>query len=289
MSPRDRDTRRGRYPEPEWDEYASEAELGEYEDPTGFAGDDLPDWSGQEQPANQRRPGQPRSTSQPRQGSQPTPAPRRRSTAPLPELSRSMQREEQPLTDPRRSSTRPSQPRPQPEYVEPAEEQWSYEESWPAEEIEYSDDYYEEDDGPPRPRRRTRGGARSRGGPRPAYRAPSMPPALTAAIAAQDRSALYLLGASVVSIFLMSLMLAARVSDLPGMIPIHLDASGTPDLWGTPSTLWRIVLASVMITVINVITAWFLSPRDAFVGRFLVGSSLLAQLIAWIALFLLLW
>jgi hypothetical protein len=116
-----------------------------------------------------------------------------------------------------------------------------------------------------------------------------MPPALAAALAAQDRSALYLIGASAVSILFMSFMLAARIGDLPEVIPIHLDAAGSPDLWGTASTLWRIVLAAIMITVINAITAWFLSPRDPFIGRFLVGSSLLAQVLAWIALFLLLW
>jgi hypothetical protein len=116
-----------------------------------------------------------------------------------------------------------------------------------------------------------------------------MPPALAAALAAQDRGALYLIAASVVSIFFMSVMLATRIGDLPEVIPIHLDAAGSPDLWGTASTLWRIVLAAVMITVINAIAAWFLSARDPFIGRFLVGSSLLAQVLAWIALFLLLW
>jgi hypothetical protein len=116
-----------------------------------------------------------------------------------------------------------------------------------------------------------------------------MPPALAAALAAQDRSVLYFLGIEVVSIFFMSLLLMARIGDLPDMLPIHLDAAGSPDLWGTPATLWRIVLAAAMITIINSIAAWFLSPRDPFIGRFLVGSSLLAHLLAWIALFLLLW
>jgi hypothetical protein len=87
----------------------------------------------------------------------------------------------------------------------------------------------------------------------------------------------------------MTLLLAARIGNLPDIIPIHLDASGTPDLWGTRSTLWRVPLAATMILLINTATAIYIAGRDPFAARFLVGSALLAQVIAWIALFLLLW
>jgi hypothetical protein len=98
-----------------------------------------------------------------------------------------------------------------------------------------------------------------------------------------------LLGVGIGGILIMTLVVAARIGNLPDIVPIHLDASGTPDLWGTSSTIWRIPLAVTMITVINTITAWYISAREPFAARFLVGSAILAQVIAWIALFLLLW
>jgi hypothetical protein len=290
MPPRDPDTRRGRNPEPEWDESDTDDDYSEaYDDLTGNANDVLPDWSGQDQAAYPQSQTQGRSRSQPTFEPQAAPPPRRRSTAPLPELLKNLQRQEPPLTEPRRSTARSGQVRPPAQYAEPVEEEWTSEESWEAEPASYGDEYLDEYDYPPQPRRRSRGGGRARSRQRPTPRPPAMPPALAAALAAQDRGSLYLLAASAVSIFFMSLMLASRIGDLPETIPIHLDAAGVPDLWGTASTLWRIPLAAVMITLINAITAWFLSPRDPFIGRFLVGSSLLAQVLAWIALFLLLW
>jgi hypothetical protein len=283
MAPRDRT--RGRYPDPQWDEYAAEDEYAEaYQEPADLLEEDLPDWDVQDQSAYRRsqqaRPSRPRSE----YGGEPQPSPRRRSTSPLPELSRNL-----PSTEKRGPATRQPQSRQPTQYEVPLEEDWGYEEAWETEQVPYGEEYLDEYDYVPAPRRRSRSGGRARGRPRPAPRPPSMPPALAAALAAQDRSVFYFVGAAGVSILLMSLVLMARVGDLPDTVPIHLDAAGSPDLWGTPSTLWRIVLAATMITFMNTIAAWFLSPRDPFIGRFLVGMSLLAHVLAWIALILLLW
>jgi hypothetical protein len=167
-----------------------------------------------------------------------------------------------------------------------ADESWVKEENWEVESQAHDDSYLDEYEQAPL-QKRSRGRPRKR--PRQAPVRPSMPPALAAALAGQERMVLYLLSASVASIFFMSILVAARVGDLPAAIPIHLDAAGVPDLWGTPSTVWRVVLAATMITIMNAIVAWFLAPRDAFLGRILAGSSLLAHVLAWIALFLLLW
>jgi hypothetical protein len=285
MAPRDRDRTRERYPDPQWDENAAEGAYSEaYEDPAGFLEEDLPDWGAQNQPPNRRAKQSRASRQRPEVDLEPQPAPRRRSTSPLPELSRNL-----PTSEQRRPITRQFQPRQPAQYEAPVEEDWGYEETWEAQQVPYEEVFFDESDYAPAPRRRSGGGGRARGRPRPAPRPPSMPPALVAALAAQDRTVLFFIGAAGVSILFMSLLLMARVGDLPDMLPIHLDAAGSPDLWGTPSTLWRIVLAATMITLMNSIAAWFLSPRDPFVGRFLVGSSLLAHLLAWIALFLLLW
>src|SRR5215216_974970 len=113
MPPRDRDTRRARKSESEWDESATDDEYSEaYDDLTGNANDVLPDWSGQDQAAYPQSQTQGRSRPRPTYEPQAAPPPRRRSTAPLPELSKNLQRQEPPLTEPRRSTARSSQARP---------------------------------------------------------------------------------------------------------------------------------------------------------------------------------
>jgi hypothetical protein len=295
MTPRDRDSQRpspGRYSESEWGDYAAEDEYAAANElPYDPDAEELVDWQGRTSHSATSS----RSGSRPQEtypyDTNPEPAPRQQSPSALPELSRNFQRGDQYPSSQRGSSKRPAQTPSTSRYELPAEpDEWALETEWEAEEVAFEDEYYEDEYNYAPPRRRA-GLSRTRGRPRPAPRPPSMtvPPAIGAAIAAQDRSVLGLLGVATGGILLMTLVLASRLGNLPDVLPIHLDASGTPDLWGTKTTLWRIPLAATMITLINTVTAWYLTPRDPFAARFLVGSALLAQVIAWIALFLLLW
>jgi hypothetical protein len=290
MAPRDRDGQRtssGQYSEPGWDDYPVDEEVGGESYPLDDYVDSQSEWRNQSRGAKSSP-----SSGRRARASYPydtKPEPQRRSTSPLPELTRNFERYPESAPTSRSGANRPAQPTPASTGDSSAEsDEWIYESDWNTGEYEeeYVDGGYDSV-----PLRRKAGASRPRTRPRSSPRSPgiTVPPAIGAAIAAQDRSVLGLLGVGIGGILIMTLVVAARIGNLPDIVPIHLDASGTPDLWGTSSTIWRVPVAVTMITVINTVTAWYISARDPFAARFLVGSAILAQVIAWIALFLLLW
>ena len=80
-----------------------------------------------------------------------------------------------------------------------------------------------------------------------------------------------------------------RLDSLPDWIPIHLNAEGDPDLWGTSSTLWRIPLMAFVLTIMSLFVAWYLWRRDQFAARFTLLSTLLIHALSWIALVNFVW
>ena len=104
-----------------------------------------------------------------------------------------------------------------------------------------------------------------------------------------DRPLLIILGVGAISLVLMAATVATRRSQLVGWMPIHLNAAGSPDRWGSPSTLWRLPLMVAMISLLGVVIAWFAAKRDAFVVQFVLASSLLVHALCWIALINLAW
>jgi hypothetical protein len=96
-------------------------------------------------------------------------------------------------------------------------------------------------------------------------------------------------GFAIVSLVLMAATLLARVDSLPDWIPIHLNAEGEPDFWGTGSTLWRIPLMTFVLTVMSAAVTWYLWKRDPFAARFTIGSTVLINLLSWIALINFVW
>lgn len=290
MTPRDRDGQRssaGRYSDPAWDHFPADEALAGEDLPIDSYADEQPDWQDPGRPpANQSR-----SSARPR-SSYPydtNPEARKRQSSPLPELTRGLERNDEFGAVQRSNPARSTKQSAASAYDVPQEsEDWLYESEW--EPDAYASEDIEDDYAAAPPRRRS-GASRARGRALAAPRAPSItvPPAIGAVISAQDRSVLGLFGVAAVGLLLMTLLVGSRIGNLPDVFPIHLDASGAPDLWGTQSTIWRVPLAAAMITLINTIVALYMSPRDPFVARFLVGSALLAQVIAWIALFLLLW
>ena len=113
---------------------------------------------------------------------------------------------------------------------------------------------------------------------------PRLPGALARADLLTDRTALGILGISVFSLLVMVATLGNRTGNLADAFPIRLDAFGQTNRWGNPETLWRIPLLAGMLTVMNLVAAWFVSPRDRFGSRFLLGATLVVHLIAWVAL-----
>lgn len=112
---------------------------------------------------------------------------------------------------------------------------------------------------------------------------------LLATASPQVRELAPLAGICVGSLVLMIVVSAVRVGSVAPWLPIHLNAEGTPDLWGSRSALWRIPLMAGMATVMAGALAWFMSSRDAFVARFAFLSALLIQALCWIGLIHLLW
>lgn len=112
---------------------------------------------------------------------------------------------------------------------------------------------------------------------------------MIAAAAPQTRFLASVIGIDLLSVVLMAATVAGRTSSMPDWFPIHLNAEGDPDLWGTPGSLWRIPLMAVMFTLMACAFAWFTSRRDPFAARFAIGATILLQLLCWIALINLAW
>jgi hypothetical protein len=113
----------------------------------------------------------------------------------------------------------------------------------------------------------------------------TMPQAVAGSSLVGDQSALALIGINAVSLLLMTLFLGMRIGAIPSPMVLQLDAAGNPDFWGAPSVLWRLPMMSLFITVMFLIVAWFLHPIDRFAARFALGAAVVAQLIAWAAIF----
>jgi hypothetical protein len=105
----------------------------------------------------------------------------------------------------------------------------------------------------------------------------------------EQRSLLTIVGINLASVVLMALVLAIRIRSVDAWIPIHFNAEGSPDLWGSNATLWRIPLMAGICTVMACLLAWFMLKRDAFAARFSLLSALLIQALGWVGMLRLLW
>jgi hypothetical protein len=112
---------------------------------------------------------------------------------------------------------------------------------------------------------------------------------LIAAAGPQTRLIVGVGGFVLLSLVFMAATVAGRMSSVPDWIPIHLNAEGEPDLWGTSSTLWRIPLMVLMLSIMSGAVALYLWKRDQFAARFTLASTLLIHMLSWIALVNLVW
>lgn len=117
---------------------------------------------------------------------------------------------------------------------------------------------------------------------------PPMPQVRVPAVIAQseiarDNVALWLLGISVFGLGVMAALMSNQLGGLDPGIGIHVDASGRTDRWGEPSGLWRLPLLATMITLMNLVAAWFVARSDRFAARFVLAAAVVVQLVTWVA------
>lgn len=112
---------------------------------------------------------------------------------------------------------------------------------------------------------------------------------IISAAAPQTRFIAAVLGIGLISLVFMAATVAGRMSSLPDWLPIHLNAEGTPDRWGTSSTLWRIPLMVLFLSLMSAAVAWAVGKRDPFAVKFTLASTLLVHALCWIALVNLAW
>jgi hypothetical protein len=110
-----------------------------------------------------------------------------------------------------------------------------------------------------------------------------MPPALANAALVNDRPALGLLGAGIVSLGAMAILVANRVDSLGDGFATHVSASGVLEDLRAGSALWNLPLMATMLTLMALVVAWFLAALDRFASRFVLGAALVVQFVTWVA------
>jgi hypothetical protein len=125
--------------------------------------------------------------------------------------------------------------------------------------------------------------------PRPNLQKPSIPPAIANADIVNDMPALVFVGLSTIGLAAMAIVVANRVDTLPPVIATHVSASGVLENFASRSTIWQVPLLTLMLTLMNLVAAWFISPLDRFASRFLLATGVIVQFVAWVALFRILW
>ena len=117
----------------------------------------------------------------------------------------------------------------------------------------------------------------------------SMPRSISGAELVNDIPSLALIGAAILSAAIMAIVVSNRLNLLPLTIPTHVSASGLPENIRGRNALWSVPLLSIAMSLMNIVTAWFLAKTDIFAARFVLAAALLVQFIAWIALIRYLW
>jgi hypothetical protein len=158
--------------------------------------------------------------------------------------------------------------------------------------FEYADDVNDDAeiwDQPRPPRRQPRPTIQRPSFQRPNIQKPSLPPAIANADLVNDASALGFIGISCLSLAAMAIIVANRVSTLDPVIATHVSASGIMEHFTSRTTVWQLPLLATMMTLMNLVAAWFVSPLDRFASRFLLATSIVVQFVTWVAVFRILW
>lgn len=113
---------------------------------------------------------------------------------------------------------------------------------------------------------------------------PGLPTAISQADLVNDAAALSTIGIGLAGLAGMAILVANRADTLAPTFATHVSASGTLENFEHFNNLWRLPLLTAMLTLMNIIAAWFISPLDRFASRFLLAAAVVVQLVAWVAL-----
>ena len=83
------------------------------------------------------------------------------------------------------------------------------------------------------------------------------------------------------------LLIALRYQSLPSTLALHWNASGVPDRVGSTRQIWIVPVITWLVTIGNLALAWAVDAIDRFASRFLLFATLMVDLLALIALYML--
>lgn len=117
----------------------------------------------------------------------------------------------------------------------------------------------------------------------------SVPQSVSGAAVLNDTPSVAMMGTAILGTAVMAIVVSNRLELLPATIPTHVSASGVEENIRGRGALWSVPLLTIALSLMNVVTAWFLATIDIFLARFMLGAALLVQFIAWIAIIRYLW
>lgn len=102
----------------------------------------------------------------------------------------------------------------------------------------------------------------------------------------RDRLSLILIGVGGVSVLLLFSYLTLFLSKLPPLVTLHFNAQGLPDRSGSPTRLFILPTAAAVAWVVNSLGGlWLHRAENERTGAYLLfGATLVAQVLAWVAL-----
>lgn len=95
--------------------------------------------------------------------------------------------------------------------------------------------------------------------------------------------------AALASLLLLCILVLVRSNSLAAWIPMHLDAEGTADEYGTMATIWRLPFFALMSTLAAMGIGWWLRSREAYATQFLIVGALLIHGLIWVGAINMLW
>jgi hypothetical protein len=99
-----------------------------------------------------------------------------------------------------------------------------------------------------------------------------------------DRLAIGFLGLAVLTNVAIVIYVLTQYHSLPSSIALHWNVNGYPDVIGSPREIWTVPIITALVTIANFLLAWLSAGYDRFVSRFLLGGSVLVQIVAWVGL-----
>lgn len=99
----------------------------------------------------------------------------------------------------------------------------------------------------------------------------------------RDRLALGLLGVGILAIFVLIGLLTAMYPSLDPLIPLHFDAAGNPDRYGSRVQVFIMPLIGLLTMLLNGVLGGFAYRRERMISYLLWGGAVLVQILVWTA------